>query len=227
MQMTVLLDNKGQGKVGEALSKSIQADARLSVISSLFSVYGYSLLKLQLDQIEALRLLVPAGNVKAGLADSHQSFPLAGVVGDEGDKRFRNTLNLTAVARECAAWLEQKAEIKAVSLPVLQNLFHIDNTDGDTVAIYGSSSFTTAGLGFTPARGYEMNTLFNTPAETASLLNWFDSIWTNPEVAQDIKSLALAQLKEIFATKSPEQLYFLTLYHIFREFLGELDEVSR
>jgi len=32
--MTVLLDNKGQGKVGDALSESIQAGARLSVVSS-------------------------------------------------------------------------------------------------------------------------------------------------------------------------------------------------
>ena len=40
----MLLDNKGQGKVGDALGKSIQADARLSVVSGLFSIYGYAVL---------------------------------------------------------------------------------------------------------------------------------------------------------------------------------------
>jgi hypothetical protein len=39
--MTVLLDNKGQGKVGVALAEGIQVNSRLSILTSLFSVYGY------------------------------------------------------------------------------------------------------------------------------------------------------------------------------------------
>ena len=69
-----------------------------------------------------------------------------------------------------------------------------------------------------------MNTYFTTPSETTSLLNWFDSIWANPDTTRDIKAFVLAQLEEIFATKSPELVYFLTLYNVFREFLGELEE---
>ena len=66
--------------------------------------------------------------------------------------------------------------------------------------------------------------LFTTPSETASLLKWFDSIWANPDATQDIKAFVLAQLEDIFATKSPELVYFLTLYNVFRDFLGELKE---
>ncbi len=43
--MTTLLDNKTQGKVGETLAGSIGQDARLSIVSSLFSIYGYRSLK--------------------------------------------------------------------------------------------------------------------------------------------------------------------------------------
>ena len=32
--------------------------------------------------------------------------------------------------------------------------------------------------------------------ETSTLLNWFDSIWHNPEATQDIKAFVLAQVKE-------------------------------
>lgn len=60
--------------------------------------------------------------------------------------------------------------------------------------------------------------------ETTSLLNWFDSIWTNPDATQDVKAFFLAQLEDIFATKCPELIYFLTLYNVFRELLGELKE---
>jgi len=69
-----------------------------------------------------------------------------------------------------------------------------------------------------------MNTYFTTPAETTSLLRWFDSIWNNPDTTRDIKVFVLAQLEDIFVTKSPELVYFLTLYNVFRDFLGELKE---
>ena len=52
-----------------------------------------------------------------------------------------------------------------------QNLFHIENPDGSTIAVHGSSPFTSAGLGVVPSDGYEMNTCFTTPTETRCLLS--------------------------------------------------------
>lgn len=218
--MTVLLDNKNQGKVIDALKESIQPDSRLSVASGFFSIYGYAALKKELARIDAIRLLLPIGKN----ATETSPFYLEGLTGGDADRRFRNTLNIAKIARECAAWLEQKGDIQAVSLPVSQNLFHIQNRNGDTTAIHGSSQFTSTGLGVVPAAGYEMNTLFSTPLETSTLLNWFDSIWHNPEATQDIKAFVLAQVQELFVSKSPERIYFLTLYNVFRDFLGELEE---
>jgi len=220
----MLLDNKGQGKVGDALSEKIQPNARLSIVAGFFSIYGYAALKNELSQIDTLRLLIPLNNTSPEQHDRKSHLWATNLAGDEGDRRFRNSLNLTKIARECAGWLEKKAEIRAVSMPVLQNLFHIENTNGEHVAIHGSSPFTSEGLGVTPARGYEMNTLFSTHTETDSLLNWFDAIWTNADATKDIKALLLGQIEKIFSTKSPELIYFLTLYHVFREFLGELEE---
>jgi hypothetical protein len=222
-KMTTLLDNKGQGKVGDALAEGIQANASLSVLSGLFSIYGYSVLKKQLARAGGLRLLIPSNDTPAG-SGSERPFRMAALAGSETDRRFRNSLNLAKVARECAEWLQQKADVKAVSLPVPQNLFHIKNLDGSALAIHGSSPFTTAGLGVVPSDGYEMNTCFTTPEETTSLLKWFDSIWSNPEATRNVKELLVAQLEDIFSSKSPELLYFLTLYNVFREYLGELEE---
>jgi ERCC4-related helicase len=220
--MTVLLDNKGNGKVGDALIENLQKDAQLSVLSGLFSIYGYSVLKKQFSNIESLRLLIPASQPESLPDDG--SFHIPGLIGSEVDRHFRNSLNMAQIASECAGWLEKKAEIKAVYLPVPHNLYHIENPEGNTVAIHGSSPFTSSGLGYTPSRGYEMNTCFTNPSETASLLNWFNSIWVNKDATKDVKAIVLAQLDEIFTSKSPELVYFLTLYNIFRDFLGEIEE---
>lgn len=221
--MTVLLDNKGQGKVGDALAEGIQANAHVSILSSLFSIYGYSSLKKQLEPAGVLRLLIPSNDTSAA-SGKVQPFRVAGLTGSEADRRFRNSLNMAELARDCSQWLQQKAEIRAVSLPVLQNLFHIENPDGSSIAVHGSSPFTSAGLGAVPSDGYEMNTCFTTPTETESLLKWFDAIWSNAEATGDVKSFVLAQLETIFANKSPELVYFLTLYNVFREYIGELEE---
>ncbi len=133
--MTVLLDNKGQGKVGDALAEGIQANSRLSILSGLFSIYGYSALKRQLARAGLLRLLIPVNDAHVS-SGSEQTFRVEDITGSEADRRFRNSLNLTEVARECAGWLQQKAEIRAVSLPVPQNLFHIENPDGSAIAVH-------------------------------------------------------------------------------------------
>ncbi len=221
--MTMLLDNKGQGKVGDALAKGIEANARLSILSGLFSIYGYSALKKQLEQAGELRLLISSSGSSV-VPSEEQPFLMAGLMGSAADRRFRNSLNLAEIARECVHWLQEKAEIRTVSLPVFQNLFHIENPNGRAIAIHGSSPFTSAGLGTVPSDGYEMNTCFTEATETESLLKWFDSIWSNPEVTRDVKALVIAQLETIFTSNSPELVYFLTLYNVFREFLGELEE---
>jgi superfamily II DNA or RNA helicase len=221
--MITLLDNKRQGKVGDALADNIQANARLSILSGFFSVYGYSILKKQLERADVLRLLIPSNDTPVA-SGNVKPFRVAGLTGSEADRRFRNTLNMTQLARECSQWLQEKSEIRAVSLPVLQNLFHIKNPDGSAIAVHGSSPFTSAGLGVVPSDGYEMNTCFTMPAETESLLKWFDAIWSNSEATEDVKSFVLTQLETIFANKSPELVYFLTLYNVFREYLGELEE---
>jgi chaperonin cofactor prefoldin len=221
--MTVLLDNKGQAKVGVALAEGIQANSRLSILTILFSVYGYYFLKKQLASAGILRLLLPWNDLPS-LSIDLRPFWLPGISGGNADRRFRNSLNLAKVARECAEWLQQKVEVRAVSLPVLQNLFHIENPDGSAIAIHGSSSFTSTGLGAVPSNGYEMNTCFTTPGETVSLLKWFDSIWSNSEATRDVKPDLMSQLETIFASKPPELVYFLTLYNVFQNYLGELEE---
>ena len=222
--MTMLLDNGKNGKVSTMLAKSIHTNARVSILSKLFSVFAFSYFRKSFAQSDALRLLLPNLN-SPQISDGHNPIHLE-LAGGKSDRQFRNSLNLMAIALQCAQWLEENAEIKYVTSPVSQNLFHIANLKSDSIAIHGSSTFSSAGLGIVPSEGFEMNTCFTTPEDTKNLLNWFDSIWFNPEMTQDAKSTVLDQLETIHSYKSPELLYFLTLHNVFSAYLGELDEDS-
>ena len=72
----MLLDNKKNGKVGDELRKHLTDGTQLSVISGLFSIYGFDALKKELRHIDRLRLILsqnPAANDAVG-----QAFALIG-----------------------------------------------------------------------------------------------------------------------------------------------------
>ena len=66
-----------------------------------------------------------------------------------------------AVARECAEWLRNKAEIKSLkhANPAQMRMIHIDNPDSEkNVCINGTVDFTTDGLGITTSDRIDANT---------------------------------------------------------------------
>ena len=216
----MLLDNKIHGNVGKTLSENISKGSRLSVITGLFSIYGYQLLKKELSRVSSFRLIL-----SNTIGDSEESsFQARNLTGSKTERRFRNSLNISKIARECADWLRNRAQVRTVKTPVPQNLYHVSGNDTNPIAIHGSSSFTPSGLGFAPSLGYEMNTLFSTTEETNNLLSWFDSIWGDEEAVIDVKAELLRQIEEIYTSKSPELIYFITLHNIFKEYLSELQE---
>ncbi|MDR4516158.1 MAG: SNF2-related protein [Nitrosomonas sp.] len=217
----MLLDNKKNGKVGDALKNNLKIGARLSVISGLFSIYGFEALKNELSRVEKVRLLFSKIE-----ATKEGTLNFQSLNGDAFERRFKNRLNQTQIAKECADWLDKKAEIKVVNNPHIlnQNLFHIQIDNAPSLAIQGSSHFTTSGLGFSESDKYDMNTCLTEASGTAALLEWFNSIWDNPATVNDIKEHLLAELSRLIEDQSPEFIYFLTLFNIFKDFLEELDE---
>ena len=65
----MLLDNKANGKVGDTLRQNIQRDARLSFITSAFSIYAFTALKTELARIGELQLLLPSNPVPTTAAN--------------------------------------------------------------------------------------------------------------------------------------------------------------
>jgi SNF2 family DNA or RNA helicase len=217
----MLLDNKKNGKVGDTLRDNLQTGSSLSIISGLFSIYGFDALKKELNRVDQVRLLFSKIENVPG-----DSLHLQGLNGDQFERRFKNQLNQHQIAKECADWLTKKAEIKRVNNPNIlnQNLFHVQKGHRDAIAIQGSSNFTTSGLGFSESDKYDMNMCLTEPDSTDALLEWFNAIWHDPSVVEDIKQLILSELNQLVENQSPAFIYFLTLFNVFKDFIEELDE---
>lgn len=218
----MLLDNRKNGKVGDELRRHTEAKSKLSIISGLFSIYGFESLKKELRQIDNLRLVLAQN-------PANSNAPGAGfdsLAGDSFELRLKNQLNQMQIAKECARWVRDKAQVRAATNPAAlsQNLFHVQGANGTAVAIQGSSGFTSTGLGEVESDRYHMNMCTSDAPSTAALLEWFDAIWNDPSAVRDAKQLLLRQLDNLIRDQSPEFIYFLTLYNIFKDFLEELDE---
>lgn len=218
----MLLDNKRNGKVGDELRKHLADGSKLSIVSGLFSIYGFESLKKELRQIKSLRLIL---SQNPGQGDFPET-DFTSLVGDRFELRFKNQLNQAHVAKECARWLKDKAQIRVAANPasVSQNLFHVQDTNGDGIAIQGSSGFTSTGLGYAESDRYHMNMCASDTPSTTALLEWFETIWNDPSAVRDAKDLLLKQLDTLVKDQSPEFIYFLTLYNIFKDFIEDIDE---
>src|SRR5690625_2187350 len=146
------------------------------------------------------------------------------LLGELEDRPARNRLTAPAISRQMDEWLEKKVDVKATTDPLNANYYEIQNPDDVHVAINGSSTFTSTGLGLVPSSSHEMNNAYSDPGQIESLNRWFTQIWGNAGRNEDVKEKLSKELKAIWQPRSPEQLYFKTLLHLFKDSLQLVDE---
>lgn len=229
---TKILDNKNNGKVIDELRENLEKSSKLSIISAYFTIYAFQELKKELSKIDLLRFLFTEQNFKKQDDELLRQYYISKKInsntlfGNEFEIKLKNELNQTNIARECAEWLKNKAEIKSLKFPnpAQPRLIHIENPTKENIAISGTVDFTTDALGVTPSNRIDNNICMIGNAETQSFLQMFDTYWNNPEFVVDVKEQILEQMKTIYKENTPEFIYFITLYSVFNDYLDELTE---
>jgi hypothetical protein len=210
---TKIIDNKSLGNVINEIKNGIKNGSDVAIISTFFSIFAFDAVKKELNAADNVKLLLP--HRKAD--DFYKQ-----MIGSELDRALRNKLNITKIAKDCANWLDKKCYLKELPAPIGQNLYFIENTDENNVGIIGSSPFTTEGLGVVATSSHHMNTCFYGKEETESLEEWFGGLWSAGTNSDLIKKNLLEYLRLIYADKTAQQIYFLTLYNIFKDLISDL-----
>jgi superfamily II DNA or RNA helicase len=229
--MNKFLDNR-KAKVSDELLRNIEKGARLSVVSAYFTIFAYEKLKDALNEVDSLRFIFvnPTFTKKN---EETREFYLERLSrekmlsGNEFEIKLRNELLQSKVARECADWIRKKVQFRSLKKadPSHSKMIHIQNQNS-TAAIQGSVDFTSSGLGFTTSRRMEMSTLTDDTETTKEMLDWFDDIWGDDTFVEDVTQEVLKSIETIYKENTPELLYFVTLYNIFKDYLEDLDEES-
>ncbi len=216
-----LRDNLERGSVGEFLQQKIAADAELAIVSAYFTIYAYEKLKTQLDAIARLRFLFGEPTSVDSLDPSKTEKKAFHLLDDQ--IQLANKLEHKRITRACAEWIGARVEIRSVKRAGLLHgkMYHVAK-GGVEAAILGSSNFTVHGLGLGDAHNnIELNLIVNDERDRADLKAWFDELWNNTDLTEDVKDEVLDYLAQLYQDHAPEFIYYKTLFHVFGKFIDE------
>ncbi len=210
-------DNLLRGTVRDFLEQEIKSGSALSVVSAYFTIYAYEKMQHSLNKIEELRFLFGDPDFVKRM-DPNNTDKKAFDITDTG-LELNQQLRQKPIAKACAEWIKEKVEIRTTRQSNLLHgkMYHIANNGVDK-AILGSSNFTVRGLGLSSnSSNIELNLEVDSDRDRTDLKTWFDEIWNNDKLVEDVKEKVLAKLKQIGQDHPPELIYYKTLYELFRE----------
>lgn len=217
--------------VKDDLKKELTPGAKVSIAAACFSIYAYRELKSQLSKIEEFRFLFTSPTFTTeNEPKAEREFYIPSLsrerslYGSDFELKLRNELTQKAIAIECAEWIRSKARFKSNATGNAIHVFLNVASQADCMTYTPLNGFTTIDLGC--ERG---NNAFNfisriDAPQSRIFLDAFNSLWGNTSQVQDVTETVLQNITATYKENSPEALYFVTLYNIFREFLEDISE---
>ena len=226
MEQPKLIDNINV-TLRDDLKDTLRLGSRMSIAAASFSIYAFQELKEQLSDIDELRFIFTSPSfITEKTEKQKREFYIPrlnrerNLFGTEFEIKLRNELSLKAVAKECADWIREKVCFKS------------NRTNGaippmiiaDDTLYTGINGFTCVELG--TERGDQVTTAITRMAAPISrqFLGIFDQVWHDNEKLQVVTEQVLDNITNAYRENSPEFIYFITLYHIFNEFLEDISE---
>lgn len=225
-----ILDNI-TNTVRDDLRVEIKRGSKISVAAVCFSMYAYQELKKQLESVEEFRFIFTSPTfVKEKAEKQKREFYIPrlsreiSLYGTEFEIKLRNEMTQRAIAKECADWIRRKAKFKSNTTGEnMTGFMTVDAKDAQT-AYMPMSGFTTVDIGCERGNNtYNMVNCMEAPF-SQQYMQLFDQLWNNREKMQDVTDVVIENISTAYAENSPEFIYFMTLYHVFSEFLDDISE---
>jgi len=221
---------------GDDLKQMLKTGSKLKIAASCFSIYAYEALKKELERIDSLEFIFTAptfvpNEATDRVSKQRREFYIPrlhrerSLYGSEFEIHLKNKLTQRAIARECAAWMRRKARFRSNSTKApMQQFAYLDSRHAGA-AYMPLHGFTAVDLGY--QQGNAVSNLINKIDEaplTATYLQLFDQIWNDDSKLEDVTENLCAHIESVYQENSPERIYFFMIYHIFNEFLEDLNE---
>ena len=215
----------------DELVDSIKKGSKMSIAASCFSMYAYKELKTQLDSIEELRFIFTSPTfIKEASKKEKREFYIprmnreSGLYGTEFEIKLRNEMTQKAIAKECAEWIKAKVKFRSnVSGDSMGGFITIESSN-DKAAYMPIVGFTTTDIGCDRGNNaYNMVNSLDAPF-AQQYISVFNELWNDKVKLEDVTETVIESISTAYNENSPEFIYFMTLYHVFSEFLEDISD---
>ena len=211
-----VLDNQA-ATVADHLRRNLRGADAFNLASAYFTIYGYELLAEELGQVGHTKFLFGDPMSVEDLdptANEPKSFEMT-----ERGLEPNHALQQKALAKRCADWVSQDSvAVRSVSRAnFLHGKMYLTESPEGGAGVVGSSNFTKRGLGGSDQPNLEINLATDDADTLAELTEWFDQLWNNERLTEDVKQRVLDALARLGGDYAPEAVYYKTLYELFRK----------
>ena len=225
-----LIDNIND-TLRDDLAQSIRKGSRINIAAACFSMYAYQELKKQLESVEEFRFIFTSPTFVADQSPKQKrEFYIPSpscensLYGTEFEIKLRNELTQRAIARECADWIRRKAHFKSnVTNNQMPGFITLEGNHQES-AYLPLGGFTTVDLGCDRGN-YSFNYINQLDAPVATqYIKTFQELWNSRDKLKDVTDVVIDHISTAYNENSPEFIYYMTLYHVFSEFLEDISE---
>ena len=217
--------------VRDDMASTISKGSKLSIAAACFSMYAYKELKKQLESVDECRFIFTYPTFVTEKAEKQKrEFYIprlnreSSLYGTEFELKLRNEMTQKAIAKECAEWIKRKATFKSNTTGENMGGFVTVANKQQQVAYMPMNGFTTVDIGCERGNNsYNMVNRFEAPF-SASYMQLFETLWNDHDKMQDVTDVVIENITTAYNENSPEFIYFMTLYHVFSEFLDDISE---
>lgn len=217
--------------VRDDMADTIKKGSKVSVAAACFSMYAYKELKKQLEGVENFRFIFTSPTFTTEKASKEKrEFYIprlnreSSLYGTEFEIKLRNEMTQKSIAKECADWIRRKAVFKSnITGENMQGFMTVDSS-AEQVAYMPMAGFTTVDIGCERGNNsYNMTNRMEAPFST-QYMQLFETIWNDRSKMQDVTDVVIENISSAYNENSPEFIYFMTLHHVFSEFLDDISE---
>ena len=225
-----ILDNI-TNTVRDDLRVEIKRESKISIAAACFSIYAYQELKKQLESVEEFRFIFTSPTfIKEKAEKQKREFYIPrlsreiSLYGTEFEIKLRNEMTQKAIAKECAEWIRKKVKFKSNTTGENMTGFMTVDSNLEQIAYMPINGFTTVDIGCERGNNtYNMVNCMEAPF-SQQYMQLFDQLWNDHDKMQDVTDVVIENISTAYTENSPEFIYFMTLYHVFSEFLDDISE---
>lgn len=217
--------------VRDDMASTIRKGSKVSIAAACFSMYAYKELKKRLESVDECRFIFTSPTFTTEKTEKQKrEFYIprlsreSSLYGTEFELKLRNEMTQKAIAKECADWIKRKATFKSnITGENMGGFVTVDNSE-QQLAYMPINGFTTVDIGCERGNNsYNMVNRFDAPS-SISYLQLFETLWNDNVKLQDVTDVVIENITTAYNENSPEFIYFMTLYHVFSEFLDDISE---